>query len=197
MEDNRNYLNEFSLAFIEELQQGCSAFKFAVDDKFIENEFPHYAKDFENSLKYAYKLWKTDSDGLFKFKERLIKIVGQALSDKIKNDEFLRFSILKTFHDSQITEVLYDKEQNVLKLKIDYDDAFCKIPYGNDLTLIFYGVTNYDAEITNDDDCCLVISDYWYEIENEKVKLYFDSMDTYREWQDCTICFLYESAEIK
>ena len=185
------------MAFIEELQQGCSAFKYPIDDNFIKNEFPYYAKEPENSLKYVYELWKNDTDRLFEFKEHLIKTIGQELSKKIISDKFLRFLILKTVHDSQIVGVFYNKEQNILKLKMDYDNAFCEIPYSNDLTLIFYDITNFNSEVTNDDDCCLIISECWYEIENNKVKLHFECMDTYREWKGSEISFLYERGEIK
>lgn len=197
MNKERNYLNEFSLAFIEELQQGGMSFKLSCDDDFVEKEFPHYAKDYDYSLKKIYKLWRTNDDFLLKMKESLVTYVGYEMANAIKTNKTLRFFMLKCFHDSYVDELIYNQSQGVLTLKIDYDDCFCAIPNDTDLTLTFLGVTNLTCNIIADsNNVGLLISGIDYGIENGKVKLVIWGMDTWNDFKESKISFFYEDLEI-
>jgi len=192
----RDFRSDFCLAFIEELEQGGDMFQCERDNNFVKNEYPYYSAQFYFNMTRLYRLWKKDSGKLLQTKVKLKQRVGREMAEKIKSDRSFRFFILKTLHDSTIKKLSYDEQSGVLTMKIDYDDAFCKIPFGKNLLFVFRGVKDFVSDIPDPDEAYLLISGDWYETEHDAVKLYFSGMDMNREYAGWELSFFYEAFEI-
>lgn len=195
MDRERDWKGEFSLAFLEELEQGGAAFRFERDKNFIKKEYPHYSGEFEAAMNKLYKLWKDESDKLPQTKKKLEDSVGRETAQAIRDDRSLRFFILKTLHDSCIDNLMYDEKSGVLRMEIDYDDAFCKIPFGTSLVFVFSGVKEFVSDVPDFSEAYLLLGSTSYEVENG-VKVFFAGMDMNREWVNWEISFRYDTFEI-
>ena len=175
---NSNYLIKFSLAFIEELLQDGITFIDKKSENLVRNEYPHYCAEYSHEMKRLYRLWINNSEKLSKYREALLLRLDRELSNRIVNDKYFRFMILKTFHDSIIDELVFDNENKTLKLIIDYDDCFSKTQFGKQFEIVFYGIANcsdclYEI-IDFVEDSSVLIQNLEQSVINDKVKFKFD-----------------------
>lgn len=173
-----NYFNEFSLAFIEELQQGGISFIDMNNKNFIENEYPHFNEQYTKEMLMIHKWWLNNDDKLSEYKRTLYLRLYTEVTDRISSDPYYRFMIIKSFHDSYIADFFFDSKNRTLTLIIDYDDCFCKTKFGKNIALIFYSIEQYSDNLIDIINLGKNPSGIIYGIEsavkNDKLEFNFD-----------------------
>jgi len=180
IKSSADYFNIFSLAFIEELQQGGITFVNKNCDDFVKNEYPHYRKEYEDEMNILHNWWRKNPIKLLKNKKGLLARLSKDIVDRIVSDKHFRFMILKTFHDSQFSDIVFDKNEKTLLAKIDYDDMFCKTQFGTQITLLFYEIEIYPDGLDKIElfekkgEAAVVIQSIGYDVKSEKIEFWFD-----------------------
>ncbi|MDR1093001.1 MAG: hypothetical protein LBL66_02505 [Clostridiales bacterium] len=187
-------LNRFVLAFIEELTNGGVSFfhKPGSASDFIDSEYPFYSEAYKAEMRKIYKLYLNGNTVEL---ERTAQAVSAALpADEarfIRKNQKFRFFVLKLFHDSVITDIAYNADGKDLQFTIDYDDAFCKIPFPQELRIVFKYVKADLMKILEPvNGADLHIADLDLFVRGEKMQFQIDANIYDENWTKVPIYFL-------